>query len=106
MTNKKTKQSRRRKKLFLAILMALCNFVESFSNVLIKYSSCPNNSNISSLEESPKARSNVVTGTFLVLSILTYKIPLASNSYSSHVPLLGLTSLVIMFLPLFSTSFL
>ena len=56
---------------YISINASSVFLVESFSKVLIKYSSWPNNSRISSLLERPKALNNVVTGTFLVLSILT-----------------------------------
>ena len=55
-----------------------------------RYSSLPNNFSISSSLESPNARSSVVRGTFLVLSILTYKTSLASVSNSSQVPRVGI----------------
>ena len=56
---------------------------------------------ISSSLDNPKARNNVVIGTFLVLSILTYTISLASVSYSSHVPRVGITWQVMIGLPFF-----
>ena len=70
------------------------------------YSSFPNILIISSSLDNPNARRSVVRGTFLVLSILTYKTSLASVSNSSQVPLVGIIWEVIQFLPFLSISLL
>ena len=73
--------------------------VVSFSRVLRSLSSSPKIARMSSLLLSasasgsmiPSALRKDVSGCFLVLSTLTYRMPWESVSYSSHAPLLGIT---------------